>query len=307
MSMVGYILGLGDRSVRLFALMIIPSITLLPAQQQDDLFSLSLSSGIRPTWCWIDWAARSCTSTSETALRFETFVPLHCCFARVRVTKTLTVTATTHPSDRSPWPERSSLKRSHSGWRGCWPTPWRYVAFVAVWPWSERFWCLLRSGGSKREKCFHSRVVGVLKNRTAKHTNMPFIWVLLFFSSASRFSSCSAAGKKANGFYWEIAASLKVPLAQYLPCQDKKKLAGWDSERSYSGGGGEIFFLGHLMHLCSFKTFVLSFQVQFIFFNAVTNILLHAACAAPDLSNSQLDVSARRLCPLLQQIQRTRI
>lgn len=48
MSMVGYILGLGDRSVRLFALMIIilyHTITMTAAV----LVSLSLFSGIHPT------------------------------------------------------------------------------------------------------------------------------------------------------------------------------------------------------------------------------------------------------------------
>lgn len=74
MSMVGYILGLGDRSVSQSLgpgeHLVSHTITRTSAKR----FSLSNSSGIRPTWCWIDWAAKSCTSTSETVLRFETFV-----------------------------------------------------------------------------------------------------------------------------------------------------------------------------------------------------------------------------------------
>lgn len=44
-----------------------------------------------------------------------------------------------------------------------------------------------------------------------------------------------------------------------------------------------------------------------ISFSAVTNILLHASCAAPDLSSSQLGVVVKLLCPVFEKTEKIMI
>ena len=58
------------------------------------MFTYLLAPGIRPTWCWTEWAERSSTLTLATALRW-------------------------------PWRGRSFLRRYPSVSPACWSTPWR--------------------------------------------------------------------------------------------------------------------------------------------------------------------------------------